>query len=50
VNAGPLARVAVDARGTTIVATVTARSVRELELAMGTEVVASFKATAVHLC
>jgi molybdopterin-binding protein len=50
VNTGPLARVAVDVRGTTIVATITARSVRELELATGTDVVASFKATAVHLC
>jgi molybdopterin-binding protein len=49
-NAGPLARVAVDAGGTTIVATVTTRSVRELDLHIGTDVVASFKTTAVHLC
>jgi molybdate/tungstate transport system ATP-binding protein len=49
-NNSPLARIAVDASGTTIVATVTARSVRELGLAVGSDVVASFKATAVHLC
>ncbi|MDB4876990.1 MAG: hypothetical protein JWM41_3436 [Gemmatimonadetes bacterium] len=50
VPAGALSRVTVDASGTPIVAAVTARSVRELGLANGAEVVAGFKATAVHLC
>ena len=50
VPAGALTRVTVDASGTPIVAAVTARSVRELDLAIGREVVAGFKATAVHLC
>jgi molybdopterin-binding protein len=45
-----LSRVTVDASGTPIVAAVTARSVRELGLHVGVEVVAGFKATAVHLC
>ena len=47
---GPLARVTVDVAGTALVATVTAGAVRELELAAGVTVVASVKATAVHLC
>jgi molybdopterin-binding protein len=50
VPAGALSRVTVDASGTPIVAAVTARSVRELGLRVGGEVVAGFKATAVHLC
>jgi molybdopterin-binding protein len=50
VPAGALSRVTVDASGTAIVAAVTARSVRELALAVGGEVVVGFKATAVHLC
>lgn len=50
IPAGALSRVTVDAGGTPIVAAVTARSVRELALDVGTEVVAGFKATAVHLC
>jgi len=50
VPAGALSRVTVDASGTPIVAAVTARSVRELALSIGTEVVVGFKATAVHLC
>ena len=50
VSAGALSRVSIDASGTPIVAAVTARSVRELQLAPGVEVVAGFKATAVHLC
>jgi molybdopterin-binding protein len=50
VPSGPISRVTIDASGTPIVATVTARSVRELALAVGNEVVAGFKATAVHLC
>ena len=50
VASGALARVTVDASGTPIVAAVTARSVRELELRVGVDVVAGFKATAVHLC
>jgi molybdopterin-binding protein len=47
---GALSRVTVDVRGTPLVAAVTAKSVRELGLAVGQEVVAGFKATAVHLC
>ena len=50
VSAGALSRVTIDASGTPIVAAITARSVRELQLAPGIEVVAGFKATAVHLC
>ena len=50
VPAGALSRVTVDASGTPIVAAVTARSVRELALEVGGEVVVGFKATAVHLC
>jgi len=48
--AGGLSRVTVDVTGTPIVAAVTARSVRELNLGPGVEIVASFKTTAVHLC
>jgi molybdate/tungstate transport system ATP-binding protein len=47
---GALTHVAIDVNGSTLVAAVTARSVAELELATGKEVVASFKTTAVHLC
>ena len=47
---GALARVTVDVAGTPLVASVTASAVRELALAEGVEVVASVKATAVHLC
>jgi len=50
VPAGALSRVTVDASGTPVVAAVTARSVRELDLKVGAEVVVGFKATAVHLC
>lgn len=50
VPAGALTRVTVEASGTPIVAAVTARSVRELGLEPGREVVAGFKAMAVHLC
>ncbi|HVX42060.1 MAG TPA: ABC transporter ATP-binding protein [Gemmatimonadaceae bacterium] len=50
VPAGALTRVTVDASGVPIVAAVTARSVRELGLEIGREVVAGFKAMAVHLC
>jgi molybdopterin-binding protein len=50
VPGGALSRVTIDASGTPIVAAVTARSVRELGMAVGAEVVAGFKATAVHLC
>lgn len=50
VPGGALSRVTVDASGTPIVAAVTARSVRELKLDLGAEVVVGFKATAVHLC
>jgi molybdopterin-binding protein len=49
-SAGALSHVTIDASGTPIVAAVTTKSVRELGLAMGQDVVAAFKATAVHLC
>lgn len=48
--AGALARVAVEIAGVPLVASVTAGAVRDLELAPGVGVVASIKATAVHLC
>jgi molybdopterin-binding protein len=48
--AGAISHVTVDASGTPIVAAVTARSIRELQLRVGAEVIAGFKATAVHLC
>ena len=47
---GPLARVTLDVDGVPLVAALTTRSAREMEVAPGTEVWASFKATAVHLC
>lgn len=50
VPAGALTKVTVDASGTPIVSAVTARSVRELSLDIGKEIVAGFKATAVHIC
>jgi molybdopterin-binding protein len=48
--AGAITRVTVDVSGTPLVAAVTSRSARELGLAPGVNVVAAFKATAVHLC
>jgi len=48
--AGAITRVTVDVSGTPIVAAVTTRSVDELGLAPGRDVVVAFKATAVHLC
>ena len=50
VPSGALTRVTVDVSGVPLVAAVTTRSARELKLAIGTEIVAGFKATAVHLC
>lgn len=47
---GVLVRVSVQVGATTIVAVVTASAARELELQAGIPVVASVKATAVHLC
>jgi len=47
---GALTRVVVDVRGTPLVAALTTRSARELALAEGQRVWASFKAMAVHLC
>jgi molybdate/tungstate transport system ATP-binding protein len=47
---GALTRVTVDIGGTPLVAALTTRSVRELALAPGASVYASFKAMAVHLC
>jgi molybdenum ABC transporter ATP-binding protein len=47
---GSLARVTVDVAGVLLVASVTGTAVNELALAPGVAVVASVKATAVHLC
>jgi molybdate/tungstate transport system ATP-binding protein len=47
---GVLMRVSVDIGHAVIVAVVTAAAARELELEVGTAVVASIKATAVHVC
>jgi len=47
---GALTRVSLDVDGTMLVAALTTRSAHELELAIGMEVYASFKAMAVHLC
>ena len=48
--AGAITRVTLEVNGIPLVAAVTTRSARELELAPGVEVFAAFKATAVHLC
>jgi molybdate/tungstate transport system ATP-binding protein len=48
--AGAITRVTVDVSGLPLVAAVTTRSAQELQLAVGVEVFAAFKATAVHLC
>lgn len=48
--AGAITRVTIDASGTPLVAALTTRSVSELQLVVGRDVVAAFKATAVHLC
>ena len=50
VPAGALSRVAVDLGGVMLVAAVTTRSVGELGLVVGKDVVAGVKATAVYLC
>lgn len=47
---GALTRVTIDVDGTPLVAALTTRSANELELRAGSEVWASFKAMAVHLC
>lgn len=47
---GALTRVTVEVRGVPIVAALTTRSAKELALAPGLAVIASFKAMAVHLC
>lgn len=47
---GALTRVTVDIRGVPLVAALTTRSARELGIEPGGEVLASFKAMAVHLC
>jgi molybdopterin-binding protein len=47
---GALTRVTVDVAGVPLVASLTTRSAKELSLAVGAEVTASFKAMAVHLC
>ena len=48
--AGALTRVTIDASGTPIIAALTTRSVQELGLEPGRDVVAAFKATSVHIC
>ncbi|HEY7232961.1 MAG TPA: ABC transporter ATP-binding protein [Gemmatimonadaceae bacterium] len=50
VAAGALSKVTVNVSGTPIISAVTTRAVQELGLAPGREVVASFKATAIHIC
>lgn len=50
VPAGALTRVTVDVGGTPIISAVTTRSVQELGLEIGREVVAAVKATAIHIC
>jgi molybdopterin-binding protein len=47
---GAFARVTLDVEGTPLVAAVTTRSVQEMGLREGTDVYATFKAMAVHLC
>ena len=47
---GALTRVTLDVDGTPLVAALTTRSAQELELGVGVEAYASFKAMAVHLC
>ncbi|MEO6445617.1 MAG: ABC transporter ATP-binding protein [Gemmatimonadaceae bacterium] len=47
---GAYARVTLDVDGVPLVAALTVRSVRELELTEGVEAFATFKAMAVHLC
>jgi molybdopterin-binding protein len=48
--AGAITRVTVDVSGTPIVAALTTRSVDELRIVVGRDVVVGFKATAIHLC
>lgn len=48
--AGAITRVTIDVSGLPLVAAVTTRSAKELELEPGAAVYAAFKATAVHLC
>ena len=48
--AGAITRVTVDVSGTPLVAALTTRSVDELQVVVGRDVVVAFKATAVHLC
>ena len=50
IPSGAITRVTVDVAGTPFIAALTSRSVEELRLAIGREVVVAFKATAVHLC
>ena len=47
---GALTRVSLDVDGTTLVAALTTLSAQELELSVGQDAYASFKAMAVHLC
>lgn len=47
---GAITRVTVDVSGVPLVAALTSRSVDELKLVEGRDVVVAFKATAVHLC
>jgi molybdopterin-binding protein len=49
-TSGAFARLTLDVQGTPLVAAVTTRSVQEMDLREGSEVYATFKAMAVHLC
>jgi molybdopterin-binding protein len=47
---GPLTRITIDIAGVPLIAALTTRSAEDLALSVGGEVVATFKAMAVHLC
>jgi molybdopterin-binding protein len=50
IPSGAITRVTVDVAGTPLTAALTTRSVDELRVSVGREVVVAFKATGVHLC
>jgi molybdopterin-binding protein len=47
---GPLTRITIDIAGVPLIAALTTRSAEDLAISVGGEVVATFKAMAVHLC
>ncbi len=49
-RSGAITRVTVDVLGVPLVASLTTRSAEEMRLVVGEDVIAAFKATAVHLC